>query len=118
METLEGNVLIAKFDRWVFLAATNTRKAMWVSPVNSWEGEEAPMFEHYMELLMPVVEKISSVIIHDEYVRVEIVPGGYVKIENLRDTPIFTNVSKEGSLIAAIWKAVVQFIQWFNQQSK
>lgn len=65
--------------------------------------------------LMPVVEKISKIEIADQFPRIEIVPSGYVKIENLRDTPIFTNVSIEGSLITAIWKAVVQFIQWYNK---
>lgn len=69
-------------------------------------------------LLMPVVEKICHIEISDQYVRIEIVPGGYVKIENLRDTPIFTNVSIEGSLIAAIWKTVVQFIQWHTKNKQ
>jgi len=75
--------------------------------------------------LMPVVENIASTTIKghppfnsDQFVRIEIVPNGFVKISNLRDTPIFTNVSIEGDLINATYKAVVEFIKWHNQQVK
>lgn len=78
-------------------------------------------FHSSWDWIMPVVEKISNTVIKghppfnsDEYVKVEIICNGYVKIYNFRDTPIFTNVSTEGSLIIAIYKAVVQFIKWYN----
>lgn len=110
----EGNRLIAEFMglkiRWAeypdpSLNRLEVDKGYWTECLyhSSWDW------------LMPVVEKICYIEISDQYVRIEIVPGGYVKIENLKDTPIFTNVAKEGSLIAAIWKAVVKFIQWHNK---
>lgn len=81
-------------------------------------------FDTNWSLLMPVVEKISQTIIKghepfnsDQYVRVEIVPNGYVQISNIRDTPIFSNVSSTGSLITAIWLAVVRFIIWYNTKN-
>lgn len=73
-------------------------------------------------LLMPVVEKIIEIDITPAPnwtgYRIEIVPRGYVKISGFPMPPITTNVSIEGSLIAAVYKAVVQFIQWYNQQNK
>lgn len=82
-------------------------------------------FDTSWDWLMPVVEKIANTTIKgtppmnsDQLVRIEIVAGGYVKIENLRDTPIFTNVSQRGSLINAVYAAVIQFIQWYNLQSQ
>jgi hypothetical protein len=72
--------------------------------------------------LMPVLEKISKYVIcghppfnSDQFVRVEIVPNGYVKISNLRDTPITTNVSTEGGLINATFKAAIKFVEWHNK---
>jgi hypothetical protein len=75
--------------------------------------------------LMEVVEKISATVIKgtppfngDQFARIEIIPNGYVKIENLRDTPIFKNVWVESGLINATWLACVDFIKWYNEQSK
>lgn len=71
--------------------------------------------------LMPVVEKIQSIDItpppNYKGYRIEIVVQGYVKISGFPMPPIFTNVSIEGSLIKAVWKAVIQFIQWYNQNT-
>lgn len=69
--------------------------------------------------LMQVVEKIQSIDItpppnYTGY-RIEIVVQGYVKIEGRGMPPIFTNVSMEGSLIAAIGKAAILFIKYHNE---
>ncbi len=112
-KTEEGNFLIANFMGYNY-------------PDNANEVYKASLVDlhNYHEdwnLLMPVVEKISHTVIKghspfnsDQFVRVELNVNGYVKIENLRDTPIFANVSVEGSLINATRKAVIQFIQWYS----
>lgn len=72
--------------------------------------------------LIPVVEKITEIDITPAPnwtgYRVEIVPRGYVKISGFPMETIFTNVSVEGSLIMATFKAVIQFIKWHNQSKK
>lgn len=72
--------------------------------------------------LMPVVEKIISIDITPAPnwlgYRVEIVPRGYVKITGFPMPPINKNVSLEGSLINAVYSAVVEFITWFNLKQK
>jgi len=90
--------------------------------LNNQDDEDLQYNENW-NLLMPVIDKISNTVIKghapfnsDQFVRVEIVPGGYVKISELRDTPIFKNVSFEKSLINAVYGAAVDFIKWHNQQ--
>lgn len=134
-ETLEGNKLIAEYYGWRFDISNgvvhayfngNKRWANNEKFLNSMlESPEAFGFHDNWENLMVTAEKICNTKIEgippfnsDQYVRMEIVPNGYVKIENLRDTPIFTNVSVEGSLIAAVWKAEVKFLKWYNSQKQ
>ena len=72
--------------------------------------------------LMPVVDKIMDIDITPAPqwtgYRMEIVPRGYVKLSGFPMHTITTNVSIEGSLIKAVWKAAVQFIHFYNTQSK
>lgn len=112
----EGNRIIAefmgrpyKFPRTKF----STGKA--------YEEIILPDYNRGWNELMPVVEKIATIVIKsnasynsDHIPVIIIVPNGYVKINNLRDERIFVNVAVEGSLINAVWQAVVQFIQWYN----
>lgn len=120
-QIISGNRIIAEFMGGKFFTDTPTiLEAHIVSPSGgAVKCIDKLKYHSSWDWLMPVVEKICATIIEgvrpfnsDQYVRIEIVPSGYVKIENLRDTPIFTNVSIEGSLIKATWKAVVKFIQW------
>lgn len=79
-------------------------------------------FHSSWDWLMPVVEKIQSIDItpapnYSGY-RIEIVVQGYVKITGFPMTGIFTNVSVEGSLIKAVWLAVIKFIQWYNNKTQ
>ena len=115
--TQESNRMIAEF-----MGGKRFQNEGWlIERVNGMPKDKGLQYHTSWDWLMPVVEKISKTIIKghppfnsDQYVRVEICPNGYVKIENLRDTPINTNVSIEGSLIAAVYKAVTQFITWYN----
>ena len=72
--------------------------------------------------LMPVVEKIQSIPItpapNYRGYRIEIVVQGYVEITGFPMPRISTNVSIEGSLINAIYSAVIQFITWYNKTKK
>lgn len=117
-DILQNNKLIAEFDGWYCLNEYARNEKHGSSMLY-----DDMQYHSSFEWLMPVVDKISKVIINgiapfntDQYVRVEIVPNGYVKISELRDTPIFSNVSVEGSLISAIYKAVVEFIKWNNEK--
>lgn len=71
--------------------------------------------------LIPVVEKIGQIDItpppNYEGYRIEIVVRGYVRITRRGMTEIFANVSREGGLIQAIYKAVIDFIKFYNTQS-
>lgn len=123
---MEGNRLIAAFDGGEWHPKTNNPLKKWsdcwtFDGVSVGFGDEHLLYHSSWDWLMPVVEKICNTALKskvhyntDNYPRVEIVPSGYVQINNLRDTPILTNVSIEKSLIKAVWKAVVQFIQWYN----
>ena len=132
-EILEGNKLIAEFmegkpEQWYPENKDTGSSGIHYyfskdkSPTNEkYIGEYALKYHSSLDWLMPVVEKVCSTVIKgnppfntDEFVRVEIVPNGYVKISNLRDTPILKNVSVECSLIKTTWLAVVEFIKWYN----
>lgn len=79
-------------------------------------------FQHDWNKLMMVVDKIISIDITPAPnwtgYRVEIVPRGYIQISGFPMPKITTNVSIEGSLINAVYKAVVQFVKWYNSQPK
>lgn len=88
--------------------------------INGRSIDSALFFHSSWDLLMPVVDKITEIDITPAPnwtgYRIEIVPRGYVKISGFPMPTICTNVSIEGSLIKAVWQAVVQFIQFYNQQ--
>lgn len=115
-EIIEGNRLIAEFmgletDLFDGSLIVSSDKG------KSWCGK---LYDADWSQLMSVVEKIQSIDItpppNYKGYRIEIVVQGYVKIEGFPMPPIFTNVSGAGSLIKAVWYAVVQFIQWYNTQ--
>jgi len=132
-EINENNKLIAEFmdgkevdwfsERVIIMPfAENINKNNYLKLSNSYILDREVKYHYSYEWLMPVVDKISKVVIkgnppynNDQYARVEIVPNGYVKISNFRDSPITKNISIEGSLINAIYKAVVLFIKWYNK---
>lgn len=138
-EILEGNKLIAEFMGWQ--EPSLEYKIKWCGvkteerlkkineeyiPYLIKEKNSEPLFKDSLryhsswDWLMPVVEKIAEL---DIAYRVGIVLIGYVKINGFQMPPIVKNVSREGSLINptwlnATWLAVVEFINWYNDNGK
>lgn len=117
-EVIEGNKLIAEFmcvNRYTHI---NKKTSYYIEGVEC--TDETLKYHSSWDWLMGVVEKINEIDITPvpnwTGYRIEIVPRGYVKISGFPMPPINTNVSIEGSLIAATYKAVVQFIQWHNKE--
>lgn len=82
-------------------------------------GDAEPYWPHLSwNQLMPVVEKIQSIEItpppNYQGYRIEIVVRGYVRISGFPMPTITTNVSSEGGLLPAVYKAVVEFIKWYT----
>jgi hypothetical protein len=137
MKYEEGNKIIAKFDGWKLRSSdfVNSDKEHYPWWEKFIDGKVVKTYHHDIlnadgkfewgsyhtswDWLMPVVEKIVEIDITPapnwRGYRVEIVPRGYVKIEGFSMTHVFKNVFIEGSLINAVWQAVVQFIQWYNK---
>ena len=113
----QGNELIGEFMGLHF------HKTGWVDNCHidgNYECDELK-YNYSWDWLMPVVEKIQSIDItppprYTGY-RIEIVVQGYVMIKGFPMPTINTNVSIEGSLIKAVWLAVVKFIMWHKEQS-
>lgn len=68
--------------------------------------------------LMPVVEKIESLhsVVPGHLLQIEITRG-FVKILGTPGQHIFYNISIEGSKIQATYRAVVDFIKWYNSKT-
>ena len=136
MTAAEGNKLIAEFmgaESEYFEAQMSTIGKSKVPSGRIYFSNRSPDNMHLCLLedlkyhsswdwLMLVVEKIQSIDItpapNYKGYRIEIVVQGYVKIEGFPMPPIFTNVSIEGGLINAVWKAVTLFITWYNTSKK
>lgn len=126
-EIIEGNKLIAEFDGGVLQADAvgHLKRNIFFRDMKiglHLYNAEMLSYHSSWDWLMPVVEKIQNIDIkaapNYEGYRIEIVVQGYVKISGFPMPAIFANVSKEGSLIAAIYKAIVEFIKWYNQTKK
>lgn len=91
-------------------------------PKSGGGGFKSLRYDTSWDRLMPVVEKISSLSItpapNYKGYRIEIVTNGYVRISGFPMPTLTTNVSIEGSLIAAVYRAVVEFIKFYNEQPK
>lgn len=115
---MEDNKLIAEF---MGLRRGDMPDNKYLFPFGKHRGycrAEKLKFHASWDWLMPVVEKIVELDITPapnwSGYMVEIVPRGYVKIEGFPMKTILTNVSIEGGLLNAVYKAVVQFIQYYN----
>lgn len=123
-QVIEGNKLVAEFMGLKFdESKTDDHKFYTESNQGTWTSKRYvnPKYHSSWDWLMPVVDKIidTDITAAPQWTgyRVEIVPRGYVKISGFPMPTITTNVSIEGSLINAVYKAVIQFIQWYNQQT-
>jgi hypothetical protein len=105
MTTLEGNKLISSF---MGLAGKTGNEY----PIGiGWCTDEHMQYHSSWDWLMPVVEKIEAIENSDDY-EVDI-------FGNCCEIGTNDNHSAVGKTkIEATWKAVVQFIQWYNQNKK
>lgn len=124
--TEEMNLAIAEFmklekDHHAYLTEGRFRTEYLVN--GYWLPLRKLKYHASWDWLMPVVEKIGNISVkssasynHDLQFRIEIV-NGYTKIEGTREA-IFFNSSIEGTMLMATYKAVYQFITWYNQQKQ
>lgn len=129
METKENSIaannrLIAEFMGFRVFEKRYPRNHGIGAPEAEWKDcilEKLKYHKSWSEL-MPVVEKIASIDItpppNYEGYRMEIVVRGYVRITGRGMPEIFTNVSVEGGLIQAVYKAIVTFINFYNLQTQ
>lgn len=115
METLEGNKLIAEFmGNYV---DTESHNAPLVSePSGNYYYLNDCEYRTSWEWLMPVVEKIEAdadFLVHISKVSTLIMDNR--PIESVEVCHVYSAVC--GGYKQMIWQAVVQFIQWYNQQN-
>lgn len=115
MKTIEEkNRIIAEFMGVEF---TKIGERFMASPTPNEVGscwEEQLKYHTSWDWLMPVVEKIESVRNEDGYHLIVCIEGTVCKIQN-EDGSIIVDAD-DVSKMAAIYKAVVQFIEWYNNQ--
>lgn len=117
MTTIEGNKIIVKFDGFKFY---NDDPITY--PIGYYIGEfkgeriikQEDEFEYhsFWDWLMPIVEKIESM---NELVSIE---QKSCIIINDKDPDLhnwFMNPIETKTKIEAVWFAVIDFIQWYNQ---
>ena len=123
MNTLEGNKLIAEFTGWTFAPNVNHESESPTYELRDAHGfneyRTADMFSYHSswDWLMPVVEKIEK----DFATEFEITiysASCYIQKWNKKKQSWDSFVSGVGKKIEAVYDAVVQFIQWYNSQSK
>lgn len=102
METIEGNILIAKFMQ-IYDENKSGEK---------YTTGDALKYHTSWDWLMPVVEKIYSV----GYKMIISYANGTVRIiDNNADYDEWIDFDSENiPVIEAVWKSVIQFIQWYN----
>lgn len=115
-EVFKGNKLIAEFmgyeyhsDRNLFISTTN-KKEWPIYGVN---------YDSSWDWIMPVVEKITK--IDDGKFSVDISSVGQWACFIKRDDVFDNEISSYGGFeptILNVWKAVIQFIQFYNTQTK
>lgn len=79
---------------------------------------EEMRYHELWEWVMPVVEKIEDCKKIDTYGFSVIIDNWQCKIKSCLSGNYVSTVLHGESKITAVWRAVVQFIKWFNAQSK
>lgn len=113
-EIVEGNKLIAEFDGKRFVSyednSTNAVFEGWVWDENGKQKQSNHLQYHTSwDWLMPVVEKI------EQWARVDIY-GKACKISQPQWTVDIAKINERK--IVAVLEAVIQFIQWYNQNKQ
>lgn len=122
-EIIEGNKLVAEFMN--FPAVMDQGELMWAD----WDGMKPVLYHESWSWLMPIVEKIEAIYDeHDGYYGVYIhsnvciIQGTklhlYLKDSSygavyLSDTNTVFPTKREST-----WYQIVQFIKWYNSQTK
>lgn len=116
-EIIEGNKLIAEFMGWVKSPYSNLPNKVY-SPDLS-EGKHIECFKYFQswDELMPVVEKIESLdfgfaIVQKNHI---LISKNFEKFRNETYVDIY---EEKLSKIQATWKAIIEFIKWYNTQVK
>jgi hypothetical protein len=140
METVEGNKLIAEFMGFELVTIGyfgcpdetewQVKNALWLEDVGlsdvgeyfvdvpdlKWHSKEELDYSTDWSLLMPVVEKINWIGGAQGYQFV--IFRSTVHVNDGQDHLFEVVKYQNESWIECVWKAVIQFIQYYNQQSK
>ena len=108
-EILQGNKLIAKFIGMKYDSNAN----VYEDDKNAY-GLFSLKFHSSWDWLMPVVEKIENNLVN--YSHEVVIFGEHCHINQGKTHDM--GYSSKGSKIASTWSAVVDFIKWYNTQTK
>lgn len=109
---------LKRFGMWVTEDYYNSEK-----PYDEWHYEGGLKYKESWDWLMPVVEKIESLYEGNIIVKIafnncsiSICTQYYLA----HDEMVFNGIEfhKEETKIKSVWKTVVEFIKWYNSQSK
>ena len=111
MSILTNNRLIAGFDENAIAGKYPSREGKGYFTIHGkdYEKSECDLMEYHTswEWLMPVVEKIESGFHWNHEIHIH---NGHCKITKFNDEKVYMGNSK----IEAIYKAVVEFIKWYE----
>lgn len=120
-EIIQKNKMIAEF------MGIKTKKYSDTPTVTRWQYGNSMLFESDLKYhsswdwLMPVVEKIKSldfqVDTFSDYTRIEKCRNE-VRISELGSNPTFIKLVQRESALEAMYLAVIDFIQWYNDNLK
>ena len=126
MKTIEDNKLIAEFMGFEINSGFNyklvkVKNFLAVGEDGRYSKEEDLKFNSSWDWLMPVVEKIKNISINNKFYSffISIASTGSVIIAKTKlghPNSNYNNCECEYDLITNTYKAVVEFIKWYNKQ--
>ena len=108
---LESNLLIAVFMGWKIDNSFPDKDRVYRSPSNDIELTTTFKFDSDWKLLMDVVETIEKMDYGFKMCRKVV----EVYVDSTKEVILKT---KESCRMESLYKAVVEFIEWYNQQTK